>query len=98
MGRHALMYRNQRQRWLAHKIASRQPPVSRIARHQRLLHELMPTAGTSERINVLPDRRSNWMRQRALPLPELMFRPLLIEEKEEERVLSSAPSPLQHRL
>ena len=98
MGRHALMYRNQRQRWLAHKIASRQPLVTRMARHQRLLHELMPTAGTSERINVLPDRRSNWTRQRALPLAGLMFRPLLIEEAEEERVLSSAPSPVPDRL
>ncbi len=88
------MYRNQRQRWLAHKIASRQPLVTRMARHQRLLHELMPTAGTSERINVLPDRRSNWTRQRALPLAGLMFGPLLIGEVEEERVLSSAPSPV----
>ena len=98
MGRHALMYRNQRQRWLAHKIASRQPLVTRMARHQRLLHELMPTDGTSERINVLPDRRSNWTRQRALPLAGLMFRPLLIGEAEEERVLSSAPSPVPDRL
>src|SRR2546421_11755757 len=94
MGRHALMYRNQRQRWLAPNIASRQPLVTRMASHQRLLHELMPTAGTSERINVLPDRRSNWTRQRALPLAGLMFGPLLIGEVEEERVLSSAPSPV----
>ena len=98
MGRHALMYRNQRQHGLARKIAPGRLLVARMAKHQRLLHELMPTAGTSERIHVLPDRRYDWMRQRALPLAGSRFRPLLVGEAEEERALSPVPSPVPDRL
>src|SRR5437763_8089320 len=98
MGRHALMYRNQRQRWLARKIGSRQPLAALIARRQRLLHELMPAAGTSKRTGILPGRSFNWAGQRALPLAGPLFRSLLVGEAEEERVISSAPSPIPDRL
>src|SRR2546421_3767355 len=97
MGRHALMYRNQRQRRLARKIASRQPLVARMARRQRLLHELMPAAGTPERTSILPERSFNWARQRALPQARPLFRSLLVGEAEEERVISSALDHLVER-
>jgi len=92
------MYRNQRQRWLARKIGSRQPLAALIARRQRLLHELMPAAGTSKRTGILPERSFNWAGQRALPLAGPLFRSLLVGEAEEERVISSAPSPIPDRL
>src|SRR5712691_3213881 len=98
MGRHALMYRNQRQRWYTRNIASRQPLVARMARQQRLLHELMPDAGKSERTGTLPERSFNWTRQRALPQTRPLFRPLLAGEAEKERVLSSVPNPVPDRL
>src|SRR2546421_7376823 len=97
MGRHALMYRNQRQRWLARKIGSRQPLVARMARRQRLLHELMPAAGTSKRTGILPERSFNWAGQRALPLARPLFRSLLVGEAEEERAFSSMPDHLVER-
>lgn len=91
------MYRNQHLRRLARKIGSRQPLVARMARRQRLLHELMPTAGTSERTGILPQRSFNWAGQRALPLARPLFRSLLVGEAEEERAFSSMLDHLVER-